>query len=66
MKLSKYFTFEELTVSSYAKHNKIPNTPNTLQLETLKQTAKQMDKVRELLNVPIIVNSGFRSVAPIS
>lgn len=62
MKLSKYFTFEELTVSSYAKRNKIPNTPNTLQLETLKQTAKQMDKVRELLNVPIIVNSGFRSV----
>ena len=62
MRLSKYFTYNEMTDSDYAKRHKLDNTPNSIELERLKQTAQNMDNVRILLNVPVIVKSGFRSL----
>ena len=62
MRLSKYFTYNEMIDSDYAKRHKLDNTPNSIELERLKQTAQAMDNVRILLNVPVIVKSGFRSL----
>ena len=62
MRLSKYFTYNEMTDSDYAKRHKLDNTPNSVELDRLKQTAQSMDNVRILLNVPVIVKSGFRSL----
>jgi hypothetical protein len=59
-RLSKYFTLKELTQSSYAKRHKIDNTPDSKTLAKLATTAKKLDAVRELLNTPIIVTSGYR------
>ena len=50
--LSKYFSLRELTFSKIAEDHGIDNTPTPDMLETLKYTALQLDKVRELLNKP--------------
>lgn len=62
MKLSKYFTLEEMTASQMAVRKRIDNTPNIEQLENLKDTCVQADRVRDLLGAPMIVSSGFRSL----
>ena len=59
-KLSKYFTLRELTFSKLAQDHDIDNTPDAKTLETLKYTASQLDKVRELLNKPVNISSGYR------
>ena len=58
--LSKYFTLKEMIFSDYAKRHKIDNTPDAKILAKLTITAKKLDAVRELLNTPIIVTSGYR------
>ena len=58
--LSKYFTLRELTFSKLAQDHDIDNTPDAKTLETLKYTASQLDKVRELLNKPVNISSGYR------
>ena len=58
--LSKYFTLRELTFSKLAQDHGIDNTPDAKTLETLKYTAAQLDKVRELLNKPVNISSGYR------
>ena len=58
--LSKYFTLRELTFSKLAEDHGIDNTPDAKTLETLKYTASQLDKVRELLNKPVNISSGYR------
>ena len=63
MKLSKYFTYNELTFSETAKRLKYTNAPPPKELKSLTNTAQQLDKVRELLGCPVIVNSGYRSLA---
>ena len=60
MKLSTYFTLEELTVSETALRKGIDNTPPPDILENMKITAKNMDEVRKLLTFPIHVNSCYR------
>lgn len=61
-KLSDNFYLEEMVASDYALRNGLDNTPSPTTLERLTQTAKQMEKVRELLNNnPIRINSGYRS-----
>lgn len=60
LKLSKYFTLEEFTVSETAARYGINNRPGPGMLGTLIYTAEQLDKVRELLGQPILVNSAFR------
>ena len=63
MRLSKYFTYNELTFSETAKRLKYNNDPPTDVLKALTHTAQQLDRVRELLGCPVIVNSGYRSLA---
>lgn len=61
IKLSDYFTLDEMTVSQTASRNDIDNTPPAAIVETLTKTAKRMDHVRRLLGRPINVLSGYRS-----
>ncbi len=62
MKLSKYFSLEELTASDTAVRVGIDNTPGAATVEQLTKTANKLDTVRELLNHPVTVTSGFRSI----
>lgn len=62
-KLSENFTLEELTASQTAARRGINNTPTGAELAALTNTAKQMELVRALLNAPIHVSSGYRSLA---
>lgn len=63
MKLSKYFTYNELTFSETAKRLKYTNAPQHKELKSLTNTAQNLDKVRELLGCPVIINSGYRTLA---
>lgn len=58
MNLSPHFTLEELTFTS---HRQFDNTPNALQVNNLSRLAEFLEKVRELLGKPILVDSAFRS-----
>lgn len=58
MQLTPHFSLAELTVTN----QKIDNTPSKEVIEVLRTTAFYMEKVREILgNVPITINSGYRS-----
>jgi zinc D-Ala-D-Ala carboxypeptidase len=58
MNLSEHFTLEELTTTQVRLDNQPPVGP----LLNLKELAReQLEKVRALLNVPIRINSGYRS-----
>lgn len=60
--MTKNFTIEELTRSSFAKRNNILNEPSLEQLHNLRCLAWRLEFIRLLLgNYPIIVNSAFRS-----
>ncbi len=62
--LSEHFSLAELTVSANAVRLGLDNTPPADILARLKTTAKQLEKVRDLLGgQPIIVSSGYRSPA---
>lgn len=59
--MTKNFTIEELTRSSFAKRNNINNTPNTEQERNLRSLALNLEFIRTLLgDCPIIINSAFR------
>lgn len=59
--MTKNFTKEELTRSSFAKRNNIDNIPNMEQARNLLSLALNLEFIRELLgNCPIIINSAFR------
>ena len=59
--MTKNFTIEELTRSSFAKRNNIDNIPNMEQDRNLRSLALNLEFIRELLgNCPIVVNSAFR------
>lgn len=60
MKLTEHFTLEELTHTSVRG---VDNTPTTLIIDNLTYTANMMERIRSLLlNSPIIVTSGYRSI----
>ena len=61
MKLSRYFSLEEMTFSQTAVRKGIENDPSKAVIENLMHTAAEMDKVRTLLNRPVLVSSGYRS-----
>lgn len=61
MKLSEFFTFNELIASGTALRLSIKNEPSEIALANLRDTAKRMDEVRRLLNNPVFVTSGYRS-----
>lgn len=59
--MTKNFTIEELTRSSFAVRNNIDNTPNTEQMRNLRTLAFNLEFIRKLLgNYPIIIISAFR------
>ena len=60
--ISRYFSLDELIASDTAARKHIDNTPTAEQLENLRETAQQADRVREFLGHPMIVTSGFRSL----
>ena len=61
MNLSLYFTLDEMTTSQTATRANIDNIPTGSELESLKFTAQQMDKVRQHLGKPVFISSGYRS-----
>lgn len=64
MKLSKYFTLEELIASQYATRHGIDNYPRTPDLlVNLTRLAKLLDIVRDTLGKPVYVSSGYRCQA---
>ena len=59
-KLGKYFSLEELTVT----HENMNNTPRQTARKNLKVLVDNLlDPLRKMLNEPIAVNSGFRTLA---
>lgn len=62
MKLSPHFVLSEFVISSTAQKHGIDNTPNEDIIENLKVTATLLERIRLLLGVPIIINSGYRSL----
>ena len=59
--ISKYFYYKEVTDSDTAKANKIDNTCSKENLDRAKMFANDcLDKCRELVNEPMIVDSWYR------
>lgn len=59
--MTKNFTIEELTRSSFAERNNIDNIPNREQERNLLSLALHLEFIRVLLgNYPIVIISAFR------
>ncbi len=59
IKLSEHFTFAEMTRTN----TRIENVPNEAQVENLKRLCGWLERLREKVGKPIIINSGYRSEA---
>lgn len=60
--ISKYFKFKETIVSTTADNKGIKNIPSDSELRAITWTARfKMDPIREILGVPLIPTSWFRS-----
>lgn len=60
MRLSTHFTLQELTVTGTG----LPNIPNAIELEYLRALCGSiLQPLRESVNAPIVVSSGYRSQA---
>ena len=60
MNLSPHFTLEEATDSGTAARRGINNQPSSAQIENMQSAAEGMELVRDLLGLPVRVNSWFR------
>ena len=63
MNLSAHFTLEELVASQTADRRGIDNRPDGEKVAHLRLVAIILERVRALLEVPILVSSGYRSPA---
>lgn len=61
MRLTPHFTLDEMVRSDTAVRKGFDNTPTDDIISNIKVTAEGMEKVRDILQVPIIVTSGYRS-----
>lgn len=61
MKLSKFFSWEEVSLSQTASRNALDNSPPPEISDAIVHTANKMDEVREVLGSAIIVTSWYRS-----
>ncbi len=61
--LSPNFSLSEMTASDAAARHNVSNVPTGQTLANLTETAKKMERVRQILGRPIIVTSGYRSPA---
>jgi len=59
--LSAHFTLEELTHSETAARKGLDNTPNEDVIANLTELALALERVRAVLQCPIIISSGYRS-----
>lgn len=59
--LSAHFSLAEMTASEIAIRKGLDNTPTPEIVENLKLLCVYLERVRELLAVPMIVHSGYRS-----
>ena len=57
--LSNHFTFAEMTRTNTG----IENVPNEAQVKNLKRLCRWLERLRERVGKPIIINSGYRSEA---
>lgn len=63
MNLSEHFTLEELVLSQSAMRMGINNDPDPAQVANLTRLCHTLlEPVREILRVPLHIDSGFRSV----
>ena len=60
MRLTANFTLDELTRSATAQRLRLDNTPPPGLLPQLQATAEMLQRIREHLQRPIIVTSGYR------
>lgn len=63
MQISPHFTYEELYASQTAARRGIDNTPPPEVLSHLRMLAVMLERIRELLQVPVLVSSAYRSPA---
>tara|TARA_R110000765_G_scaffold173777_1_gene278458 strand:+ start:2386 stop:2955 length:570 start_codon:yes stop_codon:yes gene_type:complete len=64
MRLSRYFTLEEMTKSQTAERLGIPNSPNDEEVVKLEALCNRvLDFVRENFDIPFSPSSGFRSAS---
>lgn len=63
MKLTENFTLYEATFSQAASRAGIDNTPSPVVLENIKQAAKGLQLVRDVLGAPVRVSSWYRNSA---
>ena len=64
MKLSKHFSLTEFTKSQTAERKGINNTPNEEHIEKMKALCESvLESIRYHFEKPIMINSGYRSVA---
>ncbi|KAF0139736.1 MAG: Peptidase M15 [Stygiobacter sp.] len=62
MKLTNNFYLDEFTISQVAERNGFRNEPNEKQIENLRLLCVNvLQPLREIISVPIIISSGFRS-----
>lgn len=61
--LSAHFTLAEMTLSETAARRGLNNTPDAAALDNLRRTAALLEQIRALVERPLVVTSGFRSVA---
>jgi hypothetical protein len=62
MKLSEHFTLEELCLSQFAVRNNLDNNPSFDVIQNLTALCEHtLEPLRQLLEVPIHVDSGYRS-----
>lgn len=61
MHLSDHFTLEEAVLSQTASRQKIDNTPSSPVIATMMKTANGMERIRALLQFPLIISSWYRS-----
>lgn len=57
MRLTKHFSFDELTRTD----TNLDNTPDWFQSHQLLHTAVILERVRKRCGFPLVINSGFRS-----
>lgn len=64
MQLTEHFSLEELTASETAARKEIDNTPGPDIMPHLQVLAQGLEEIRKALrNLPIHINSGYRSPA---
>ncbi len=63
MNLTPSFTLHEAIFSQNASRAGIDNTPSPVILENIKQAAQGLQRVRDLLDSPVIVSSWYRNSA---